>query len=102
MGGGDGKSARKGARSPVRPEGYVDDRARRQRGAMKGAPMKNRTKICLVVLVVCLVVLALAAPMAEAKKKVIPPNATPFGATYADWSAKWWQWVFAIPQDENP
>jgi hypothetical protein len=62
----------------------------------------RKTRICVVVLVVALVVLALAAPMADAKKKVIPPSATPFGATYADWSAAWWQWVFAIPQDKNP
>ena len=40
--------------------------------------------------------------MAEAKKKVIPPNATPHGATYSEWSAMWWQWVLAIPQDQNP
>lgn len=62
----------------------------------------RKTRIYVVVLVVALVVLALAAPMADAKRKVIPPNATPHGLTYSDWSAKWWQWALAIPEDKSP
>jgi hypothetical protein len=26
----------------------------------------------------------------------------PFGITYGDWTAKWWQWALSIPQDVNP
>ena len=33
---------------------------------------------------------------------VIPPNAEPFGRTYEEWSAKWWQWTLSLPVDQNP
>jgi hypothetical protein len=29
-------------------------------------------------------------------------NARPFGRTYAEWTAKWWQWVLSIAKTENP
>lgn len=34
--------------------------------------------------------------------KVIPPNETYGGFTYAEWSAKWWQWAVSLPIDQNP
>ncbi len=64
--------------------------------------MHRPTKSCMLLLVVALVVLALAAPLADAKRKVIPPNSTPHGLTYSEWSAAWWQWALAIPQDQSP
>jgi hypothetical protein len=33
---------------------------------------------------------------------VLPVNAKPFGMTYAEWSAAWWQWALAIDGDEHP
>ena len=30
------------------------------------------------------------------------PSSTPFGKTYGEWSAAWWQWVLAIPRADNP
>jgi len=33
---------------------------------------------------------------------VIPPNARPFGLSYGQWSARWWQFVFSIPEPDNP
>src|SRR5215218_11157904 len=29
-------------------------------------------------------------------------NSRPFGRTYAEWTAKWWQWVLPIAKTENP
>lgn len=29
-------------------------------------------------------------------------NAKPFNVSYADWTAKWWQWAYSIPWDRNP
>jgi hypothetical protein len=29
-------------------------------------------------------------------------DSRPFGWTYAEWTAKWWQWVLAIPKSESP
>jgi len=33
---------------------------------------------------------------------VLPPQSHPYGASYADWSAAYWQWLFALPADNNP
>ena len=33
---------------------------------------------------------------------VLPPQSHAFGKTYAEWSAAWWQWVLAMPVDQNP
>jgi len=33
---------------------------------------------------------------------ILTPNSHPFGRTYGEWSANWWQFVFSIPKDDNP
>jgi len=35
---------------------------------------------------------------------IFPPNATPVSIqpSYSDWTAKWWQWNFTIPNSTNP
>jgi hypothetical protein len=33
---------------------------------------------------------------------VLPPNSKPYGKSYGEWSAKWWQWVLSIPEPHNP
>jgi hypothetical protein len=37
---------------------------------------------------------------------IVPPQAQSFSLTYAEWGARWWQYVLAIPDnpapDENP
>ena len=33
---------------------------------------------------------------------VLPPDTNPYGASYGEWGARWWQWVFAQPTDRNP
>jgi hypothetical protein len=58
------------------------------------------------------VVVALAAGLVVAPKAfaqtanenpgVLPPDARPFGKTYGEWSAAWWQYVFSIPAADNP
>lgn len=56
-------------------------------------------------LVVMLVVLALglapAARAASAPLHVFPPQARPYGHTYSEWAARFWQWDLAIPKSEN-
>jgi hypothetical protein len=34
--------------------------------------------------------------------ELYPPTSKPFGTTYAEWTARWWQWVLSIPKMENP
>ena len=33
---------------------------------------------------------------------LVPPNSTPFGMTFGEWSARWWQWAFMPPVDQGP
>jgi hypothetical protein len=33
---------------------------------------------------------------------VFPPSSRPYGLTYGEWSAKWWQWAESIPKENNP
>ena len=40
-----------------------------------------------------------AAP--EPAPSVYPPGSTPYGKTYAQWGAAWWQWVYSFPAGET-
>jgi hypothetical protein len=52
--------------------------------------------------VLCLaLIMALAAP-AGAAGKVIPPRGRPLGASYGQWGARWWQWLYQTPVNINP
>jgi len=33
---------------------------------------------------------------------VFPPESKPYGLTYGEWTAKWWQWAFSMPEPINP
>jgi hypothetical protein len=33
---------------------------------------------------------------------VFPANSKPYGLTYGQWTAKWWQWGYSIPKNVNP
>jgi hypothetical protein len=33
---------------------------------------------------------------------VFPPNSKPYGLTYGEWTAKWWQWAFSMPEADSP
>lgn len=33
---------------------------------------------------------------------IFPPDSNPFGQSYKQWSAEWWQFVLSIPLSENP
>ena len=41
-------------------------------------------------------------PLAQADPTVFPRDAVPYGNTYGEWSARWWQWLLAIPTPLNP
>jgi hypothetical protein len=34
--------------------------------------------------------------------ELFTPDSRPFGRTYSDWTASWWQWVLSIPKIDNP
>ena len=33
---------------------------------------------------------------------VFAPQAHPYGSSYGEWAAKWWQWVLTQPTPTNP
>ncbi len=33
---------------------------------------------------------------------VVPVNSKPYGITYGEWSAKWWQWAYSMPVNNHP
>jgi hypothetical protein len=55
-------------------------------------------------LIPCLALLIAAPLVAAAASPVLPPADAPTrtGKTYAEWSAAWWQYVFAVPASSNP
>lgn len=59
-------------------------------------------RIALVSVAVCIALSALAVQAQNENPKILPPNSTPYGMTYGEWSAKWWQYVLALPQANNP
>ncbi len=38
----------------------------------------------------------------SASQFIFPPDSVPFGMTYGDWSAAWWQYALSIPASTNP
>ncbi len=51
-----------------------------------------------------LVALLLCAPaFAQGRNpRVFPPSSSPYGKSYGEWSAAWWQWAYSLPVDQNP
>jgi len=43
-----------------------------------------------------------AAANTSAPARVIPPSAHPFGASYGEWSAGWWEWALSLPATDHP
>ncbi len=70
--------------------------------------MKTYLKRCYSVIAIASIIAGLIATTpspasADANKaSVIPPNAHPYGATYDEWSARWWQWALSLPASQNP
>jgi hypothetical protein len=44
----------------------------------------------------------LMAPPTNADSRVFPVNSHPHGSSYAEWSAKHWQWLYSLPVDHHP
>lgn len=53
----------------------------------------------------CAAVLAAGAPatsLAFGNPGVLPPESMPYGLSYGDWGARWWQWIYSFPYTNNP
>src|SRR5262249_33125691 len=33
---------------------------------------------------------------------VLPPSSNPYGRSYGEWGAAWWQWALSLPLSESP
>jgi hypothetical protein len=54
-------------------------------------------------LAIAAMIFGLIAPIGIAvAQAVAPPQSESFPQTYGEWGARWWQYVFGIPADENP
>ena len=53
-------------------------------------------------IVVAVAVLPGAASANGGQSKVFPPGSSPYGKSYGQWSAAWWQWAFSVPASVNP
>ncbi len=43
-----------------------------------------------------------AAAAGRSNATILPPGANMFGASYGEWSARWWQWALSLPADAHP
>jgi hypothetical protein len=43
-----------------------------------------------------------AAQKQDASGSIFPPGSKPYGKSFGEWSANWWQWAVASPSDKNP
>ena len=66
--------------------------------------MKRSLKNWCGVIAVVIIIVGLLSPVyaQNTNSRVIPPSAQPYGMTYGEWSAKWWQWAYSLPVDQNP
>jgi hypothetical protein len=70
---------------------------------MKVSARHWRTSVALVAVVVALLVPATTAfASSNPNPGVLPPQSHPFGLTYSEWSARWWQWDLSIPVHNPP
>ena len=43
-----------------------------------------------------------AAHATGGQPQVFPPGSSPYGKSYREWSARWWQWAYSVPASVNP
>lgn len=72
---------------------------------MNSSLIRSRLSALLLPLAAAAVVAVSTATPARAANgvpEVLSPQATAYGKTYAEWSAAWWQWFFALPVQGHP
>jgi hypothetical protein len=68
--------------------------------------MKNKTVIQTRLIAAAAMAVVLASSQAvfaqSGNPPVLPPGSQPYGASYSQWSAAWWNWAASIPAASNP
>jgi hypothetical protein len=63
--------------------------------------MRKFLRIAVIAILPFAAVVPTAAAAADAPV-VLDPATNPFGKSYGEWSADWWQWAFSVPTNKNP
>jgi hypothetical protein len=66
----------------------------------RATSMPHNLVLAILVLLACAMTPSVAA--AGGNPGVLPVNSDPYGLTYGEWSAKFWQWTFSLPFDGHP
>src|SRR4051794_26191426 len=61
----------------------------------------NKRFLCGKIATLLMLVTSVTAFAQNQNPAVVPPQANAHGMSYAEWSAKWWQWLIAQPFDAN-
>jgi hypothetical protein len=66
--------------------------------------MRHLKNVMLSLGVAAFLAVSLASPAgAQGSGRIAaPPNSKPYGKSYAEWSAAWWQWAYGLPVDHHP
>lgn len=65
---------------------------------------KSWRNVVVIISLLTLITLLPAPTVMAGNPKVdaFPPNSRPYGVTYGEWSAKWWQYVYELPIEHHP
>jgi hypothetical protein len=71
---------------------------------------KRVAAICLALLAFVILFSQAGIPLSHAQDgssnsgniAVFPPDSEPYGLTYGEWTARWWQWIYSMPEQDNP
>jgi len=70
---------------------------------MNNCPFSQASRRRVLPLIIAAGLALCALPVSAANtSKVLPPQSHPYGRSYAQWSAAYWQWLFALPVDGHP
>ena len=80
---------------------------------MNASRVRARSRRALVFVIQMLVLLLMPAialaggprkvdPGNGGNPRVYPPGSRPFGLSYGEWSARWWQWAYSMPVTGHP
>lgn len=62
----------------------------------------NQVRRCSSLTLAAIAFASVLATPATAEMTVVARDASVLGASQADWTARWWQWILSLPSDKNP
>ena len=90
------------------PQGEGAVRASREMGSplvsrmADSSPSPSSARLSLLLAFIMLLLHWAPRARGQTTNGVFLPNSTPYGMSYAQWSAGWWQWNFSLPTTNSP